>query len=73
MKHLPDHPSPQQAEQHFRELLRKEALAQPDEVEHDSDADELIFRWRERKLAVVIELSDRGPTDVRMRPCPRAA
>ncbi len=66
----PEHPTPAQAEEHFRNLLRDEGLAQPDAVEHDPEADELVFLWHEPKLAVVLELCE--DEDVRMRGMPPA-
>ncbi len=60
MSELPQHPTPWQVEDHFRSLLREEGFAQPDEVEHDPEAAELVFLWREPKVAIVIELSEDG-------------
>jgi hypothetical protein len=49
-------------EARMRALLLDAGLAQPDEVVHDANHDELVLRWREDKLVVVVELSDRGPS-----------
>ena len=62
---LPDKPTPLDAEVHFRDLLAAEGFAQPDEVEYDAEDDELVFRWHEQKVVIVVELSDAGPEDVR--------
>lgn len=58
MARVPTSPTPSEAEDHFRELLRDAGLADPDEVRHDSRAREITFLWREPKLAVVLELDD---------------
>ncbi len=42
------------AERDFRQLLRTGGVAQPDEVDYGQD--ELVFRWSEQKLAVVVDL-----------------
>jgi cytosine/adenosine deaminase-related metal-dependent hydrolase len=65
MADLPECPSPLEVEIRFRDLIDGAGLAQPDKVEHDPEAEELIFRWHEPKLAVVVELSDHGPVGVR--------
>jgi hypothetical protein len=62
---LPTKPSPEEVEEHFRNLLDREGISQPDEVEHDLAAGELLFRWYEQKVVIVIELSENGPVDVR--------
>jgi hypothetical protein len=51
-------PTPRQsaAEARFRELLRSQALAEPDRVEYARE--ELTFFWDESKLAVVVELDE---------------
>ncbi len=51
-------PSPEAAERRFRELLRESGLDQPDHVEHDPLANELIFTWEDRKVAIVLELGE---------------
>jgi hypothetical protein len=42
------------AERDFRRLLRSGGVAQPDRVDYAPD--EVIFRWSEEKLAVVLDL-----------------
>jgi hypothetical protein len=54
------HPTPDEAEEYFRGLLDEAGLDQPDAVEYDIEADELIFLWQETKTAVVVELSGDG-------------
>jgi hypothetical protein len=49
----------QAVERSMRELLENTALPPPDEVEYREDS--LLFRWRERKLAVVIECGEPPP------------
>lgn len=68
MGELPERPSPQEVEAHFRSLIDREGIARPDAVEHDPEAEELTFLWREPKVAIVIKLSDSGPVDVLSRP-----
>lgn len=65
MATLPVRPTPQEVEDHFRNLLDEEGIPQPDEVEHDLAVGELLFLWHERKVAIVIELSGDGPVAVR--------
>jgi len=60
-------PSPEEAEERFRALLRENEMPEPDAVEHDPAAEELIFLWHEQKLAVVIELSEDGPREAMSR------
>jgi hypothetical protein len=43
------------AERDFRQLLRTGGVAQPDQVDYAPD--ELILRWSEQKLAVVVDLN----------------
>jgi hypothetical protein len=62
---LPDRPTHAQAEAHFRALLSEEGFAQPDEVRHWRDPDEVVFMWHEPKVAIVIELGSDGPVGVR--------
>jgi hypothetical protein len=69
---LPENPSPAEVENHFRGLLAEEGFIQPDAVEHDTVARELTFIWHKHKLAIVIELSDEGPVDVRQGSLPPA-
>jgi|GEM_PF-6993038 hypothetical protein len=56
-----ERPTPEAAERRFRELLRESGIDQPDSVEHDPFANELIFLWEDPKLAVVLDLDDREP------------
>jgi hypothetical protein len=58
-------PTPWAAERHFRDLLDREGFAHPDRVEYDPETEELRFLWREPKVAIVIELSDGEPVDLR--------
>ncbi|HEY8467971.1 MAG TPA: hypothetical protein VIL04_14335 [Solirubrobacterales bacterium] len=51
-------PTPEAAERRFRELLRENGIDQPDSVEHDPLANELVFLWEDAKLAVVLDLDD---------------
>ncbi|MGI9021370.1 MAG: hypothetical protein ACR2G3_11750 [Solirubrobacterales bacterium] len=60
------HATPLDAEHRFRTLLCEEGYAQPDRVAYDPEPGELTFIWHEPKIAIVIELSDDGPTDVRL-------
>ncbi|HEY0633493.1 MAG TPA: hypothetical protein VGC98_15660 [Thermoleophilaceae bacterium] len=46
------------AEQAMRELLEREGLPQPDEVEHRETS--ILLLWHATKLAVVIDLEE-GP------------
>ncbi|MEA2431638.1 MAG: hypothetical protein QOI19_2111 [Thermoleophilaceae bacterium] len=46
------------AEQAMRELLEREGLPQPDEVEHRERS--ILLLWHATKLAVVIDLEE-GP------------
>ncbi len=60
----PSNPTPDQAEEYFRQMLADGEIEQPDEVEYDPAANELIFFWHEPKLAVVLELDSNGPVEV---------
>jgi hypothetical protein len=60
-----DRPSPLEAEVRFRDLLERGGLAQPDSVIHDREANELVLRWRERKVVIVIELTEEGRVGAR--------
>jgi hypothetical protein len=42
------------AERDFRQMLRSGGVAQPDRVDYAPD--EIILRWTEQKLAVVVDL-----------------
>ena len=52
------HPTPEDTELKFLELLDNADLRRPDRVDYDAAADELVCRWDEEKLVVVVELSD---------------
>ena len=52
----PTNPTPSDAEEYFRAMLAEGEIEQPDDVEYDPAANELIFFWHESKLAVVLEL-----------------
>jgi len=52
------HPTPEDAELKFMELLDNADLRKPDEVEYDAETDELVCRWADEQLTVVVELSD---------------
>jgi len=60
----PLNPTPDQAEEYFRQMLADGEIEQPDEVEYDPAANELVFFWHEPKLAVVLELDSDAPLDV---------
>jgi protein tyrosine/serine phosphatase len=57
---MPDglHPTPEETELKFLEILDRSDLRRPDEVAYDPVADELVCRWAEEELTVVVELSD---------------
>ena len=60
----PEHPTPAEAEEYFRQMLAEGDIEQPDDVEYDPAANELIFFWNEQKLAVVVELDSNEPLGV---------
>lgn len=60
----PANPTPPEAEEYFRATLADGEIAQPDDVEYDPAANELIFFWYEPKLAVVLELDTEAPLEV---------
>ena len=60
----PEFPTPAEAEAYFRDMLSEGDIAQPDDVEYDPAANELIFFWHEPKLAVVLELDSNEPVEV---------
>lgn len=64
MSETPLDPTPSEAEDYFRRVLADGDMAQPDEVEYDPAANELIFFWHEPKVAIVIELDSNGPVEV---------
>ncbi len=51
-------PTHAEAEERMRELIANGGLADPDEVRYEFDPDEVVFLWREPKLAVIVELTD---------------
>ncbi len=51
-------PTPEDAERKFMELLESADLPRPDVVFHDPIEDELVCRWEDEKLVVVVELND---------------
>lgn len=55
---------PAEAEERFRRLLRDGDIDQPDEVEHDPAANELIFFWNDPQVAIVLELDSHEPVEV---------
>lgn len=59
----PLNPTPDQSEEYFRQMLADGEIEQPDDVEYDPAANELIF-WHEPQLAVVLELDSDAPLDV---------
>ena len=52
------HPTPEETELKFLEILDNADLRRPDEVIYDPVADELVCRWTEEELTVVVEMSD---------------
>jgi hypothetical protein len=52
-------PTPAEAEAHVRQLLEREGLPPPDEVEHR--AAELVLLYHDEKLAFTFELDERWP------------
>ena len=52
------HPTPEETELKFLELLDNADLRRPDHVIYDPVADELVCRWTEEELTVVVEMSD---------------
>jgi len=64
MESAPRNRTPNQVEARFRQVLAEGDMEQPDEVEFDPAANELIFFWHEPKLAVVLELDSNAPLDV---------
>jgi len=61
MSEVPADPTPDQAEEYFRQMLADGEIEQPDEVEYDPAANELVFFWHEPHLAVVLELDSDAP------------
>ncbi len=64
MSEPPEHPTPEEAEEYFRVMLSDGEIEQPDEVEYDPAANELVFFWHEPQLAVVLELDSNAPLGV---------
>lgn len=48
----------QAAERRLRELIHGEGLPQPDSVEYEAAS--LLFKWEEQKLAIVVDMDERG-------------
>jgi hypothetical protein len=46
------------AEQRMRELIENAGLPEPDEVRYEFDPNEVVFMWRDPKLAVVVDLDE---------------
>jgi len=72
MSEQPAQPTPEKTEERFRQLLREEDLEQPDEVEFDPAANELIFfgmsrRWPSWWNSTETARSTCGPACT--RPC----
>lgn len=63
----PRHRTPDEVEARFREVLAEGEVAQPDDVEYDPAANELLFFWNEQKVCIVVELDSDGPVDVYSR------
>jgi hypothetical protein len=47
-----------QAEAALRMLLVDAGLPEPDAIDHDLDNEEIVLRWTDRQVAMVVELSD---------------
>jgi hypothetical protein len=54
----PDTPTPEDAEEQFRELLSDGDLPQPDHVDFLAGRRELVFRWDTNEVVVVLALDD---------------
>ncbi len=64
MESSPRHRTPDQVEARFRQVLAEGDVSQPDEVEYDPAANELLFFWNEQKVCIVVELDSDGPVAV---------
>jgi len=64
MSEVPADSTPEEAEEYFRQMLADGEIDQPDDVEYDPAANELVFFWHEPKLAVVLELDSNAPLNV---------
>lgn len=64
MDRMSQNPSPIEAEDYFRQLIAEGEMEQPDEVEYDPAANELLFFWNEEKVCVVLELDSDAPVEV---------
>ena len=51
-------PTPEDTELKLLEILDRNDLRRPDEVIYDPVADELVCRWTDEQLTVVVEMSD---------------
>ena len=56
--------TPRDVERRFRQVLAEGEIEQPDDVEYDPAANELLFFWNEEKVCIVVELDSDGPVDV---------
>ena len=61
-------PTHSEAEQRMRELVEAAGLTEPDEVRYEFEPNEVVLTWRDRKLAVVVELDKGGLEDVSIGP-----
>lgn len=64
MENVPRNRTPDQVEARFRQVLAEGDVEQPDEVEYDPAANELLFFWNEQKVCIVVELDADGPVGV---------
>ena len=48
----------EQCERRVLALLEDSGLPLPDEVDHDYAEDEVMFLWSDRKVALIVELTD---------------
>ena len=51
-------PTPEEAEERFRELLANGDLPQPDRVDYNAGRRELMFRWDTNEIVVVLALDE---------------
>lgn len=65
MAKLPENPTPLDVEFHFRSLLAREGLRQPDQIRYEPERSQLVFVWHKPELAIEIELGPEGPVDLR--------
>jgi hypothetical protein len=55
-----------EVERRMRVLVREAGLPEPDEVRYEFDPDEVVLKWRDRKLAVVVDLQEGQQTDIEL-------